>query len=92
MKRIREWARMLFYENGELSYTRLISAIFVLAFLGVSFYLVLAHQYWQNYDTFASLTGGGGGATQLVNKFINSKYNSVQGGYASRTSADTVCL
>lgn len=67
-----------------LSYTRLISAIFVLAFLGVSFYLVLAHQYWQNYDTFASLTGGGGGATQLVNKFINSKYNSVQGGYDSR--------
>lgn len=84
MKRIREWARMLFYENGELSYTRLISVIFVLAFLGVSFYLVLAHQYWQNYDTFASLTGGGGGATQLVNKFINSKYNSVQGGYDSR--------
>lgn len=84
MKRIREWARMLFYENGELSYTRLISAIFVLAFLGVSFYLVLAHQYWQNYDTFASLTGGGGGAMQLVNKFINSKYNSVQGGYDSR--------
>ena len=75
---------MLIYENGELSYTRLISAIFVLAFLGVSFYLVLAHQYWQNYDTFASLTGGGGGATQLVNKFINSKYNSVQGGYDSR--------
>lgn len=84
MKRIREWARMLFYENEELSYTRLLSAIFVLAFLGVSFYLVLAHQYWQNYDTFASLTGGGGGATQLVNKFINSKYNSVQGGYDSK--------
>ena len=84
MKRIREWARMLFYENGELSYTRLISAIFVLAFLGVSFYLVLDHQYWQNYDTFASLTGRDGRATQLLNKFINSKYNSVQGGYDSR--------
>ena len=81
MERLRTWLRMLFYENGELSYTRLISVIFVLAFLGVSFYLVLTHQYWQNYDTFASLTGGGGGATQLVNKFINSKYNSVQGGY-----------
>ena len=84
MKRIREWARMLFYENGELSYTRLISAIFVIAFLAVSVYLVLTHTYWQNYDTFASLTGGGGGATQLVNKFINSKYNSVQGGYDSK--------
>ena len=48
MKRIREWARMLFYENGELSYTRLISAIFVIAFLAVSAYLVLTHTYWQN--------------------------------------------
>ena len=84
MKRIREWARMLFYENDELSYTRVISAIFVIAFLAVSAYLVLTHTYWQNYDTFASLTGGGGGATQLVNKFINSKYNSMPGGYDSK--------
>lgn len=84
MGRVRTWFRMLFYENDELSYTRVISAIFVIAFLAVSTYLVLTHTYWQNYDTFASLTGGGGGATQLVNKFINSKYNSVQGGYDSR--------
>lgn len=84
MDRIKRWSTMLFYENDELSYTRLISAIFVIAFLGVSIYLVLTHTYWQNYDTFASLTGGGGGATQLVNKFINSKYNSVQGGYDSK--------
>jgi len=84
MERIKRWGRMLFYENDELSYTRVISAIFVIAFLAVSTYLVLTHTYWQNYDTFASLTGGGGGATQLVNKFINSKYNSVQGGYDSK--------
>ena len=84
MRRIKQWGRMLFYENDELSYTRVISAIFVIAFLAVSAYLVLTHTYWRNYDTFASLTGGGGGATQLVNKFINSKYNSVQGGYDSK--------
>lgn len=84
MDRIKRWSIMLFYENGELSYTRLISAIFVIAFLGVSIYLVLTHTYWQNYDTFASLTGGGGGAAQLVNKFINSKYNSMPGGYDSK--------
>lgn len=84
MERTKRWGRMLFYENDELSYTRVISAIFVIAFLAVSAYLVLTHTYWQNYDTFASLTGGGGGATQLVNKFINSKYNSVQGGYDSK--------
>lgn len=84
MERIKRWGRMLFYENDELSYTRVISAIFVIAFLAVSAYLVLTHTYWQNYDTFASLTGGGGGATQLVNKFINSKYNSLPGGYDSK--------
>lgn len=84
MIRIKQWGKMLFFENDELSYTRVISAIFVIAFLGVSIYLVLTHTYWQNYDTFASLTGGGGGATQLVNKFINSKYNSVPGGYDSK--------
>ena len=84
MRRIKQWGRMLFYENEELSYTRVISAIFVIAFLAVSAYLVLTHTYWQNYDTFASLTGGGGGATQLVNKFINSKYNSMPGGYDSK--------
>lgn len=84
MGRIKRWGRMLFYENDELSYTRVISAIFVIAFLAVSAYLVLTHTYWQNYDTFASLTGGGGGATQLVNKFINSKYNSMPGGYDSK--------
>lgn len=84
MIRIKQWWKMLFFENDELSYTRVISAIFVIAFLGVSIYLVLTHTYWQNYDTFASLTGGGGGATQLVNKFINSKYNSMPGGYDSK--------
>lgn len=47
----------------------------------VSVYLVLEHQYWQNYDTFASITGGGGGAIQVANKLINSKYNSRPGGY-----------
>ena len=84
MIRIKQWGKMLFFENDELSYTRVISAIFVIAFLGVSIYLVLTHTYWQNYDTFASLSGGGGGATQLVNKFINSKYNSMPGGYDSK--------
>lgn len=84
MIRIKQWGKMLFFENDELSYTRVIFAIFVIAFLGVSIYLVLTHTYWQNYDTFASLTGGGGGATQLVNKFINSKYNSMPGGYDSK--------
>ena len=75
---------MLLYENNELSLTRCITVIAWAAFLAVSFYLVYTAQSWGNYDTFAFLTGGGGATTQVVNKFINSKYNSVPGGYQQR--------
>ena len=30
---------------------------------------------WGNYETFATMTGGGSAATQIANKLINSKYN-----------------
>lgn len=75
---------MLLYENNELSLTRCITVIAWVAFLAVSFYLVYTAQSWGNYDTFAFLTGGGGATTQVVNKFINSKYNSVPGGYQQK--------
>ncbi len=79
-----KYIRMLLYENGELSLTRVITVIAWAAFLAVSFYLVYTAQSWGNYDTFAFLTGGGGATTQVVNKFINSKYNSVLGSYQQR--------
>lgn len=75
---------MLLYENDELSLTRCITVIAWAAFLAVSFYLVYTAQAWGNYDTFAFLTGGGGATTQVVNKLINSKYNSIPGGYQQR--------
>lgn len=75
---------MLLYENNELSLTRCITVVAWVAFLAVSFYLVYTAQSWGNYDTFAFLTGGGGATTQVVNKFINSKYNSVPGGYQQK--------
>lgn len=75
---------MLLYENNELSLTRCITVIAWAAFLAVSFYLVYTAQVWGNYDTFAFLTGGGGATTQVVNKLINSKYNSVPGSYQQR--------
>lgn len=75
---------MLLYENNELSLTRCITVIAWAAFLAVSFYLVYTAQAWGNYDTFAFLTGGGGATTQVVNKLINSKYNSIPGGYQQR--------
>lgn len=79
-----KYLKMLLYENDELSLTRVIAVIGWLAFLSVSAYLVYTHQKWDNYDTFASFTGGGA-ATQVVNKLINSKYNSAPGGYDSKS-------
>lgn len=76
-----KYIKMLLYENNELSLTRCITVIAWAAFLAVSFYLVYTAQSWGNYDTFAFLTGGGGATTQIVNKLINSKYNSIPGGY-----------
>lgn len=79
-----KYLKMLLYENNELSLTRCITVVAWAAFLAVSFYLVYTAQSWGNYDTFAFLTGGGGATTQVVNKFINSKYNSVPGGYQQK--------
>ena len=79
-----KYLKMLLYENDELSLTRCITVIAWAAFLAVSFYLVYTAQAWGNYDTFAFLTGGGGATTQVVNKLINSKYNSSPGGYQQR--------
>lgn len=82
--KIMKYIKMLLYENNELSLTRCITVVAWAAFLAVSFYLVYTAQAWGNYDTFAFLTGGGGATTQVVNKLINSKYNSVPGGYQQR--------
>ena len=68
--------RDLLCENGQISLTRsLVIASFVLFFMGTAF-LMLTGMSWQHYDTFASMTGGGGLAAQLANKLMNSKYNS----------------
>lgn len=79
-----KYMKMLLYENNELSLTRCITVVAWVAFLAVSFYLVWTAQAWANYDTFAFMTGGGGATTQVVNKFINSKYNSAPGSYQQR--------
>lgn len=76
------YLKMLLYENNELSLTRVLAVVGWAAFLIVSFYLVYERIAWANYDTFATLTGGGGGAIQVANKLINSKFNSLPGGYS----------
>ena len=73
------------YEDGELSLTRVIALSgFILFALG-SLYLLINNIDWSGYSTFAGYTGGGGAALQFGNKFINSKYNSIDGGYEPKT-------
>lgn len=69
----------LLNENDKTSLTRFIAITAWLAFLIVSFYLVIAGKEWGNYEVFATFTAGGGAITQVVNKYINSKYNSKKG-------------
>ena len=77
---MRKVIKFLLQENGQYSLTRVISAVLLLAFLVASFYLILKGQTWGNYSDFAVFCGGGGAASQVVNKFINSKYNTPAGG------------
>lgn len=71
--------KKLLCEQGELSLTRSLAVAGFLAFLIGSFVLIVKNQTWGNYETFATMTGGGGLASQIANKFINSKYNSDPG-------------
>lgn len=66
----------IFKENGVVSLTRIIVALNYVLFVLGTVYLIITDQTWGNYDTFAVITATGASATQLVNKFINSKYNS----------------
>lgn len=66
-------------EQDEYSFTRLLAAISFAAFLIGSFYLLVTHTTWGNYETFATFTGGGGAVTQIANKLINGKYNTNPG-------------
>lgn len=69
----------LFYEGGNPSLTRVMSAFLILLFAGVSLYLVIKSQSWQHYEVFATVTAGGGALTQVANKVNNSINNSPKG-------------
>ena len=69
----------LLKENNVYSFTRILAAAGFAAFIIVSIYLVYKGQTWGNYETFATMTGGGSAATQIANKLINSKFNTTQG-------------
>lgn len=92
---IRLWERWvnfmvgLTYENGLPSLTRVISIVAFLAFLVASAYLIIAGKRWDHYETFATLTGGGGAATQIANKVINSVYNSQANQFPQKGSGNS---
>ena len=69
----------MFKEGGSYSLTRILAVVGFAAFLIGSGYLIATGKTWGNYETFATLTGGGGSAMQIANKLINSKYNSLPG-------------
>lgn len=79
--RIINWLHGLLYENNTPSLTRFLSCIGYAAFIIGSFYMLINNINWGSYDVFAAYTGGVGFGLQLGNKFINSKYNSIAGGY-----------
>lgn len=66
-------------EYDQQSLTRLITVILLIFFMIVTVYLIYNRFNWMNYDIFCLVTVGGGAGTQLVNKFINSKYNTLPG-------------
>lgn len=66
-------------EGGVYSLTRILAVIGFAAFLIGSCYLIYKGQTWGNYETFATMTGGGSAATQIANKLINSKFNTAPG-------------
>lgn len=69
------------YENNNLSLTRVIALLSFILFAIVSLYLVVKGQSWGNYDTFAMIAGGGGAVTQVANKYVNGKYNTMPHSY-----------
>lgn len=84
LKLIKHLLIELFYENNKLSMTLLLAFMGYFIFSIGSLYLLFNNIDWAGYVVFASYTGGGGAVLQFGNKFINSRYNSIAGGYDER--------
>lgn len=80
----------LFCENDKMSMTLLLAFLGYFIFSIGSLYLLFNNIDWAGYVVFASYTGGGAAALQFGNKFINSRYNSIAGGYDERKIEEEV--
>ena len=58
----------LLYANNEPSLTQFIIAVAFLLFCGVSLYLVIMQVHWDNYGTFATITGGGSMGCKIADR------------------------
>lgn len=70
---VKNYLKGIFYEPEGPSLTRALSVFSFLCFIAASFYLVITHGQWAHYETFATITGGGGIGGQVANKFMNNK-------------------
>lgn len=66
-------------EDGVYSLTRVLPTLGYLTFLIVSIIMAATGKHWANYGEFAMATGGAV-LVQLGNKWVNSRYNTPQGG------------
>lgn len=71
--------KIILTEDGIYSLPRVTGFLMLIAFLSVTFYLVLNDKTWVHYDTFAVVCGGGGIGGASINKLTNSVYNTPRG-------------
>jgi len=74
-----DFLKGLLYEGDSPCIPHILALVGYVAFLVGSGWLLYHSAQWIHYETFAGLTAGGGTASVVTNKFINSKYNSAQG-------------
>lgn len=73
----------LFYENNTLSLSKLTACWGYMIYTWCSIYLMMTDHTWAHYTEFSTYMAGTSTLILTGNKFINSKYNSVAGGFGT---------
>lgn len=83
IKIIKQFGYDLFYENGSLSLAKMTACWGYFVYTWTSIYLMVTGQTWGHYTEFSTYMAGTSTLILTGNKFINSKYNTVQGGFGT---------